>query len=320
MKSTSTAVIIATGSYLPKKIVTNDDLSKTLDTSDSWIFPRTGIKARHIACDTETTTFMGAQAALSALRKARKNPNQIDGIIVATTTPDNTFPSVATKIQAILNACGAFAFDVQAVCSGFIYALNIARSMIISGSARNLLVVGAESMSKLVDWSDRNTAVLFGDGAGAVIVSAKKSKTRGILASCIESDGRFENILHTTGGPASTQTAGHISMNGREVFKIAVEKMAYMSEKVLKKAGIKSKEVDWVIPHQANLRIMSAVMNRLNMPEEKLLLTIAQHANTSAASIPIVMDHYSKKIKRGDLVLITAVGGGLTWGASLIRW
>lgn len=319
-KNKIASVVVSTGSYLPKKIVTNDDLSKTLDTSDSWIFSRTGIKARHIANETETTAFMGAKAAAIALKKSHKKLSDIDGIIVATTTPDLTFPAVATKIQALIGAKTAFAFDLQAVCSGFVYALTVANSMILSGAAKNLLVIGAERFSKLVDWQDRSTAVLFGDGAGAVLLSAQKSISKGIVTCDIKSDGELENILKTDGGVTSTRSPGCIMMNGKEVFKQAVEKMSQVSKLILKKNGISAQEIDWVIPHQANFRIMSAIMDKLSISKEKLLSTIERHANTSAASIPIVMDFFSAQLKPGNLILITAAGGGFTWGAVLIRW
>lgn len=320
MKNKISSVILGAGSYLPKKVVANDDLSKTLDTSDSWIFSRTGIKARHIANDKETTAAMGAKAAEAALKKSRKKASTIDGIIVATTTPDLTFPSVAARIQALIGAKKAFAFDIQAVCSGFVYALSVANSMILSGFAKNLLVVAAERFSKLLDWKDRSTAVLFGDGAGAIVLSARANASRGIIDSCIQSDGTLEDILKTEGGVASTQTTGRIIMNGREVFKHAVEKMSQACKTLLKRNKIAVNEIDWVIPHQANSRIMSAVIDKLGVCKDKLLATIEKHANTSAATIPIVMDCFSAKLKSGNLVLITSAGAGFTWGAALIRW
>jgi 3-oxoacyl-[acyl-carrier-protein] synthase-3 len=313
------SVITSTGSYLPKKVITNDDLSKTLDTSDDWIFSRVGIKTRHIADEQETTAFMGAEAAKLALKKSGMLPDDIDGIIVATTTPDSTFPSVAAKIQRALMIKAAFAFDVQAVCSGFVYALALANSMLRTYTAKNILVIAAEKMSKLVNWNDRNTAVLFGDGAGAVLLSTQDTDS-GIIDCTLHADGSLEDILCTSGGVASTQTAGHILMNGREVFKYAIDKMPAVSKDILNRNDLTSADVQWVIPHQANYRIMTSLMDKLGMPMTKLLSTIDLHANTSAATIPIVMDYYSKTFKKGDLILMAAVGGGLTWGAALIRW
>jgi 3-oxoacyl-[acyl-carrier-protein] synthase-3 len=311
----SNSSVISTGSYLPKKIVTNDDLSTMLDTSDEWIFTRTGIRERHVSDETETTSFMAASAGAQALER---NKAIIDGIIVATTTPDLTFPSVAAKVQALLNIENAFAFDIQAVCSGFIYALHIANSLIKSGSAKNILVIGAERMSKILDWTDRSTCVLFGDGAGAVIISA--SNQAGIIDSEIKTDGRLEKALFTDGGTASTGTAGHVIMNGREVFKQAIEKMTSTSKLLLERNGLTSKDIQWVVPHQANYRIMLSVLDKLAISKEKLIATVDLHANTSAASIPIALDTHSSKFKKGDLILTVAAGAGFTWGGALIRW
>jgi 3-oxoacyl-[acyl-carrier-protein] synthase III len=314
------SAVTSTGSYLPKKTVTNDDLAKTLNTSDEWIFTRTGIKTRHISDETETTAIMAANAGKQALKKNKKIiASDIEGIIVATTTPDMTFPSVAAKVQALLNIKSAFAFDIQAICSGFLYALHVANSLIKSGTAKNILVIGSERMSKILNWEDRSTCVLFGDGAGAVILSAQKGKI-GIIDSQIKTDGTLENILYTTGGTSTTQTAGHLVMEGKEVFKHAVEKMISTSKDLLKKNNQTASDIKWIVPHQANHRIMLAVTKKLGTSQEKLISTIDKHANTSAASIPIALDINNAKFKQGDLILLIAAGAGFTWGSALIRW
>ncbi|NRA73257.1 MAG: ketoacyl-ACP synthase III [Rickettsiales bacterium] len=316
----TSSTIIATGSYLPKKVVTNDDFTKTLDTSDEWIFSRTGIKSRHIASDTETTSVMATNAAKKAIKNSKEiNADSIDGIIVATTTPDLTFPSVAAKVQALLNIKKAFAFDVQAVCSGFLYALHVADSLLKTSTAENILVIGADKMSKILNWSDRSTCVLFGDGAGAVIIS-KQNNQKGIVDFHIETDGNLEKILYTDGGVVSTQSSGHVVMKGREVFKHAVEKMIATSKTLLKRNNLTTSDIKWVIPHQANHRIMLSIIDKLHIPEEKLISTVKTHANTSAASIPIALDCCSKQLKKGDLILFIAAGAGFTWGSTLIYW
>jgi 3-oxoacyl-[acyl-carrier-protein] synthase-3 len=318
--TTIASSIVSTGSYLPKKIVTNDDLSKKLETSDEWIFSRTGIKARHISDEGETTAVMAANAGRKALENAKGlTANDIDGIIVATTTPDLTFPSVASKVQALLNIRGAFAFDIQAICSGFLYALHVANSLIKSKAAKNILVIGSERMSKILDWQDRSTCVLFGDGAGAAILSATENNS-GIIDSEIKTDGTLENILYTTGGTSLTQSSGHVIMKGKEVFKHAIEKMISTAEALLKRNNLTDKDIKWVVPHQANHRIMLAIIEKLNIPKEKLVSTVDLHANTSAASIPLALDTNSKHFKKGDLILIVAAGAGFTWGGALIRW
>ncbi len=318
------SVIIATGSYLPSKIVTNDDLSKTVETSDEWIFERTGIKKRHIAAEGELTSDLASQAALQAIKSCEKtiSAKEIDLIIVATTTPDLTFPATATTLQAKIGASNAFAFDVQAVCSGFVYALNIADNFIKSGQVRNALVVGAETLSRIVDWSDRNSCVLFGDGAGAVILEATTDNNRGILASKLSSDGSLNEILKTDGGPSFNQKAGFINMAGREVFKHAVDKMTKSVIDALALANLKTSDIDLLVPHQANARILASVASKLGLTDDKIILTVQDHANTSAASIPLALDYANKnkRLKKEDLIVLEALGGGLTWGSIIIRW
>lgn len=314
--------IVATGSYLPQKIVTNDDLAKTVDTSNEWIIERTGIKQRHIANEGELTSDLALHASKAAISSVKIKVEDIDLIIVATTTPDLTFPSTATILQAKLGAKNAFAFDVQAVCSGFVYALNIADNFIKSGQAKNALVVGAETLSRIVDWSDRNTCVLFGDGAGAVILQATQEKNSGILSSKLNSDGTLADILKTTGGASSNKQVGIITMAGKEVFKHAVEKMAKSVIEALDKAGLSTKDIDLLIPHQANARILNSVASKLGLDEDKVIMTLQNHANTSAASIPLAMDYANKtnRLKKGDLIVLEALGGGLTWGSVILRW
>jgi 3-oxoacyl-[acyl-carrier-protein] synthase-3 len=314
--------VVATGSYLPSKILTNDDLAKTVKTSDSWIFERTGIKKRHIASDDQKTSDLAVQAALGAIQSSKISLQEIDAIIVATTTPDLTFPSTATIVQAKLGIKNCFAFDVQAVCSGFIYALNIADNFIKVGQVRTALVIGAETLSRIVDWSDRNTCVLFGDGAGALILQASDHPSRGIIASKLSSDGSLVDILKTTGGVSSSQNAGFIEMQGKEVFKHAVEKMSSCVFECLEIAGLAISDVDLLIPHQANARILTSVAARLGIAKEKVIINIENHANTSAASIPLALDYANKNkvIKDGNLVVLEALGGGLVWGSVILRW
>ncbi len=320
------AQILGTGSYLPKDVVTNQDLEKTLDTSHDWIVQRTGIHQRHIAAPEEKTSDMGTIAALQALEMAGISVDQLDFIICATTTPDRTFPATAVKIQANLGLKKGFAFDLQAVCSGFVYALSIANNFIQQGQGRYGLVIGAEKMSSIVDWSDRSTAVLFGDGAGAVVVGAAPSegsdKDRGVLGTYLHSDGSLEDILYTDGGPSSSEDVGKIKMNGREVYKHAILKMGAALEEVLEKHHLTSEDIDWFVPHQANERIIDALADRLKFPQEKIIKTGALQANTSAATIPLALDAGVRdgRIKPGQLILIDALGAGLAWGAALIRW
>ena len=310
------------GAYLPKKIVTNDDLAKVIDTNDEWIISRTGIKKRHIVIENETTSYLATKAALTAIERANIEVNEIDLIIVATTTPDQTFPSTATLVQSNIGNTKAACFDIQAVCAGFVYAISIADAMIKAGGIRNALIIGAETMSKILDWTDRNTCVLFGDGAGAVILSSSKDDNNYIISSKVYSDGSFSSILYADGGVSSTQKAGVIKMQGKEVFKNAVEKMSNSMKELLSISGTNINEVDHIIPHQANIRILEAVSEKLNVPAEKMVTTLDMHANTSAASIPLAINHIfeNKKLKKGDLVLISAIGGGLVWGSSLFRW
>ncbi len=314
--------ISATGSYLPKKILLNSELAKTVDTSDEWIMDRTGIKQRHVVSEGELTSDIATHAALKTLEKAGKKAEEIDLIIVATTTPDLTFPATATTVQAKIGAINAFAFDIQAVCSGFVYALATADNFIKSGQVKNALVIGAETLSRIVNWKDRNTCVLFGDGAGAVLLEATSEENCGIIASDLHSDGTLNNLLKTTGGPSLNQQTGFIEMAGKEVFKHAVEKMSKSVLSVLKKAGLTSKDIDLLVPHQANARILNAVATRLEIPEEKVVLTVQDHANTSAASIPLALDYANSqgRIKKGDVVVLEALGGGLTWGSLVLRW
>lgn len=318
------SVIIATGSYLPEKIVTNNDLAKTVETSDEWIFDRTGIRQRHIAATGQLTSDLAVKASLAAIANASLpiTVEEIELIIVATTTPDLTFPATATTLQAKIGAKNAFAFDVQAVCSGFVYALSVADNFIKSGQVKNALVVGAETLSRIVDWQDRNSCVLFGDGAGALILQASTEENRGIMASKLSSDGSLNDILKTSGGPSFNQQSGFIYMLGKEVFKHAVDKMAKSVIDVLEKINMKPSDIDLLVPHQANARILSSVAARLGIADEKIVLTVANHANTSAASIPLALDYANKnnRLKKGDLVVMEALGGGLTWGSIVLRW
>jgi 3-oxoacyl-[acyl-carrier-protein] synthase III len=320
------SAVLGCGSFLPAKILTNFDLAKMVDTSDVWIYERTGIKVRHIAREDETTSDLAFEAAVRALQNAGVNANAIDIIIVATTTPDETFPSVATRIQARLNMLGGAAFDIQAVCSGFIYALSVADNLIRGGQAKTVLVVGAETMSRILDWTDRGTCVLFGDGAGAVVLQAAEgtgtNADRGILNTKIFSDGRLHDLLYTDGGVSTTGTAGHLRMQGRDVFKHAVTNISAAIEASTKEAGLSIADIDWFVPHQANQRILDGTARKLNIPPEKVVSTIAEHGNTSAASVPLALAVAvgDGRIKRGDLILMEAMGGGFTWGAALLRW
>ncbi|MCC6598904.1 MAG: ketoacyl-ACP synthase III [Alphaproteobacteria bacterium] len=320
------SVIKATGAYLPKKILTNQDLEKMVETSDDWIFQRSGIKARHIAADDETTADLAIHAGRMALKNSGLAPEDIDGVIVATTTPDQTFPAVAVKVQAALGISPGLAFDVQAVCTGFVYALSVADNFIVRGQAARILVIGAEKMSSIIDWSDRTTCVLFADGAGAVILEADKGQggnaDRGILSTHLYANGNQAGLLHTDGGPSSTGRSGHIVMQGREVFKYAVQYMADVVNEALASAGIDAAALDWLVPHQANIRIIEATAKKLGMGMDKVIVTVERHGNTSAASIPLALHEAVSdgRIKKGDLILLEAMGGGLTWGAALLRF
>ncbi len=313
--------IIAAGSYLPEKIITNEDLAKTVNTSNEWITERTGIEKRHIVTD-QLTSDIAAEAALRTINSAGIDILDIDMVILATTTPDLTFPSTATIVQSKIGAKNAFAFDVQAVCSGFVYALNIADNFIKAGQVKNALVIGADTLSKIVDWKDRNTCVLFGDGAGAVILSATNEDDKGILVSRLYSDGNLVDILKTSGGTCLTGDSGYISMSGKDVFKQAVEKMSDCVVKSLQKINLTPSDIDLLIPHQANIRILNAVAKKLKLPLEKVIITVQDHANTSAASIPLALDYALKnnRIKKDDIIVMEALGGGLTWGSIVIKW
>lgn len=320
------SVIAGCGSALPQRVMTNADLSKIVDTSDEWIVERSGIKARHIAGDGETTRSLGAEAARRALAHAGVDTGEVDLIIVATATPDNTFPATATMIQADLGISRGAAFDVQAVCSGFVYGLTVADAMIKAGQASCVLVIGSETFSRILDWSDRTTCVLFGDGAGAMVLKAEHvadtNASPGILISRIRSDGRYNDKLYVDGGPSTTKTVGHLRMEGREVFKHAVVNIASVMDEAMVEAGVTPAEVDWFVPHQANRRILEGTARKLGIPEERIVMTLDRHGNTSAASIPLAFDAAVKdgRIHKGDLVLFEAMGGGFTWGAVLARY
>ncbi len=324
--TTRRAVIKGIGSYLPERVMTNDDLAKIVDTSDEWIRERTGIVQRHIAADGETTSDLAMHAAQRALADAGMQANEIDLIILATSTPDNTFPATATAIQARLGITHGAAFDIQAVCSGFIFALNTANSLMITGQADNVLVIGAETFSRILDWEDRGTCVLFGDGAGALVLSAEEgsgeNSDRGILAGKVRSDGRHYDKLYVDGGVSSTQTVGKLRMQGPEVFKHAVKNISSIISETAEIAGITMDEVDWFVPHQANKRILDGTARKLKLAPEKIVITVDKHGNTSAASVPLALDVAVKdgRIKKNDLVLLEAMGGGFTWGAVLLRW
>lgn len=319
---TMNARIAGTGAYLPTKIVTNHDLEKQVETNDAWIKQRTGISQRHVAADDQATSDLAFEAAKQALESAGLNASDIGGIIVATTTPDYTFPSVAVEVQAKLGMISGFAFDVQAVCSGFVYAVSVANAMIATGQAKHMLVIGAEKMSSVVDWTDRRTAILFGDGAGAVVLSACDDKTQGVLATKLYSDGRYRHLLQTTGGVSTTGEAGTIVMEGQEVFKHAVADMKQAVEEILADTDTAPSDVDWLVPHQANLRIIKSLGDHLKMPIDKVIVTVDKHANTSAASIPLALHEgiADGRIKRGQLLLMESMGGGFTWGSALIRY
>ena len=320
------AVVAGIGHYLPQNIVTNADLEKIVDTSDEWIKSRSGIERRHFVATGETTSDLAAAAARAALLDANLSAGDIDAIVLATSTADLTFPSAATMVQAKIGMRQGFAFDVQAVCAGFVYALSTANALILSGQAKRVLVIGAESFSKLMDWQDRTTSVLFGDGAGALVLEAEETATgtntdRGILATDLHSDGQFSDLLYVDGG-TSTGTTGFLRMQGKEVFRHAVEKLAQTAHAALEKAGFGANDVDWIVPHQANLRIISATAQRMGVEMERVVVTVQDHGNTSAASIPLALSVGVARgqIKRGDLLVTEAIGGGLAWGAVVLRW
>jgi 3-oxoacyl-[acyl-carrier-protein] synthase-3 len=320
------SVALGCGSYLPEKVVTNDDLSKLVETTDQWITTRTGIKRRHIAADGELTSDLAFRAAKRALAHAGVAPGEIDMIIVATTTPDETFPSTATKVQARLGMTRGAAFDVQAVCSGFIYGLSVADNFIRVGQAKTVLLIGAETMSRILDWSDRTTCVLFGDGAGAIVLRGEENagtlQDRGVMNTKLFSDGRLHDLLYVDGGVSSTGTAGHLQMHGKEVFKHAVVNISGAMESSMHEAGVGPQDIDWFVPHQANQRILDGTARKLGIDPQRVISTIAEHGNTSAASVPLALDQAVRdgRIKPGDLILLEAMGGGFTWGAALLRW
>jgi 3-oxoacyl-[acyl-carrier-protein] synthase-3 len=318
--------LIGTGSALPRRIVTNAELAESVDTSDEWIVARTGIRQRHIAGDDETTATLAIAAARAALADAGVDAASIGLIVLATATPDNTFPATATKVQAALGCNGGIAFDVAAVCSGFLYALATADSLLRTGMAKRALVIGAETFSRILDWEDRTTCVLFGDGAGAVVLEAAAQGTAaadapGILGTRLHADGAQHDLLYVDGGPSTTGTVGHLRMKGPEVFRHAVVNLAEVLREVLEETGVCVEDIDWVVPHQANARILDATARKLGIAAEKVIVTVHAHANTSAASVPLALDTARKdgRIKAGDLVMLEAMGGGFTWGASLIR-
>jgi len=315
------SVVLGTGSALPKRRVTNEELAETVETSDAWIVERTGIRCRYLAGDDETTASLATDAGRRALDSAGVDPAEIDLIVLATATPDQTFPSSATKVQAALGIPDCIAFDVHAVCTGFLYALSVADSMLRSGNARKALVIGSETFSRILDWTDRATCVLFGDGAGALVLGAEVTES-GILATKLHADGRHNDLLFVDGGPSTTGTVGKLRMKGREVFRHAVVNLADVMNEVLEATGLTAADVDWVVPHQANARILDATAKKLGLPKEKVVVTVDEHANTSAASVPLAFDTAIRdgRIKRGDLVVLEAMGGGFTWGAAALRY
>ncbi|MBN8810087.1 MAG: ketoacyl-ACP synthase III [Sphingomonas sp.] len=319
------SVIIGTGSALPPRRVSNAELAQEVDTSDEWIVERTGIRFRHIAGPDETTGTLAAEASKAALANAGIAAADIDLIVLATATPDQTFPATATKVQAALGIHDCVAFDVAAVCSGFLYAVQVADSMLRAGVHKRALVIGAETFSRILDWEDRATCVLFGDGAGAIVLEAQDSADageRGILSTKLHADGRYNELLYVDGGPSTTQTVGKLRMKGREVFRHAVVNLASVMQESLAAAGLQPGDVDWVVPHQANARILDATARKLDLAAEKVIVTVDQHANTSAASVPLALDTAVRdgRIRRGDLLVLEAMGGGFTWGAAVVRF
>ncbi len=319
------AVVKGVGHYLPERVVLNSEFEATLDTNDEWIRARSGIERRHFAAEGETTSMMATAAVHAALRSAGLGVDDIDALIVATSTADLTFPSAATMVQAQLGMTKGFAFDVQAVCAGFVFALANANALIVSGQARRVVVIGAETFSRIMDWTDRGTCVLFGDGAGAVVLAAEEaagtSDDRGILATDLNSDGRYRDLLYVDGG-VSTGTSGYLRMQGNQVFRHAVEKLAATATTAMERAGVSASQVDWIVPHQANIRIIQGTAKKLDLPMEKVVVTVQDHGNTSAASIPLALSvaHAQGRFKQGDLIVTEAIGGGLAWGAVVLRW
>ena len=322
---TTRAVIKGVGHYLPDRIVPNSEFAATLDTSDAWIKSRSGIERRHFAAEGQGTSDLASRAAIAALQDAGLKANDLDTIIVATSTPDLTFPSVATMVQGSIGMTRGFGFDIQAVCAGFVFALCNANALIASGQAKRIMVIGAETFSQLMDWTDRSTCVLFGDGAGALILEAEEGSgntaDRGILATDLNSDGRYRDILYVDGG-VSNQTVGHLRMEGKEVFRHAVEKLSSTAHRSMERAGITNSDIDWIVPHQANIRIIQGIARKMGVPLDQVIITVQDHWNTSAASIPLAMSVGKKsgKIKTGDLIVTEAIGGGLAWGSVVLRW
>ncbi len=320
------AVVIGAGHYLPERVVPNAEFAATLDTSDEWIVSRSGIERRHFAAEGEATSHLATNAARAALAHAGIEADTLDAIVVATSTPDMTFPSVATMVQSNLGMTRGFAYDVQAVCAGFVYALTNANALIAAGQARRVMVIGAETFSRIMDWTDRSTCVLFGDGAGAVILEGQPgegtSADRGILSCDLNSDGRYRDILYVDGGVSTTGTAGALRMQGKEVFRHAIEKLASTAETALERAGLTSADIDWIVPHQANVRIIRGTAQKLGLSMDRVVVTVADHGNTSAASIPLALSVAVSqgRIKQGDLIVTEAIGGGLAWGAVVLRW
>lgn len=318
--------IVGCGSYLPEKVLTNEAVAALVDTTDEWIVSRTGIHERRIAADGQKTSDLAAEAARAALAVAGLDPLEVDLIVLATATPDETFPATATAVQSLIGAHRGAAFDVGSVCSGFVYALAVCDNFIKAGQAETALVIGAETFSRILDWSDRSTCVLFGDGAGAVVLRASEGRggveDRGILATILHSDGRQHDLLYVDGGPSSTQTTGHLRMLGREVFRHAVVNLSSVIVEALGKTGLSAEDIDWFVPHQANKRILDGTARKVGIPPEKVVVTIERHANTSAASVPLALDAAARdgRIKRGDAVLMEAMGGGMSWGACVARW
>jgi 3-oxoacyl-[acyl-carrier-protein] synthase-3 len=317
------SVLLGTGSALPPRAVSNAELAQTVDTSDEWIVERTGIRSRHIAADGETTATLATQAARAALDAAGLAPQAIDLIILATATPDQTFPASATIVQAALGIDDCVAFDVAAVCSGFLYAISVADSMIRAGTANRALVIGSETFSRILDWQDRTTCVLFGDGAGAVVLGAEESVdgARGILATKLHADGRYNSLLYVDGGPSTTGTVGKLRMKGQEVFRHAVTNLAAVLNEVMAAVDLTPQDIDWLVPHQANARILDATARKLKLSPDRVVMTVDRHANTSAASVPLALDVAVRdgRIKPGDLLVLEAMGGGFTWGACVLR-
>jgi 3-oxoacyl-[acyl-carrier-protein] synthase-3 len=319
------SVIIGVGHFLPERVVENAEFEGKIDTDDAWIRSRSGIERRHFVSDGETTSTMATAAALAALNDAGKVASDIDAIILATSTADLTFPSAATMVQAQLGMETGFAFDVQAVCAGFIFALSNANALILSGQAKRVMVIGAETFSKIMDWTDRSTSVLFGDGAGALLLEAQEGQgtpaDRGILSTDLHSDGRYRDLLYVDGG-VSTGTTGYLRMQGNQVFRHAVEKLAATATTAMERAGVTAEDIDWVVPHQANIRIIQGTAKKLNLPMEQVVVTVQDHGNTSAASIPLALSVGKQRgqIKQGDLLVTEAIGGGLAWGAVVLRW